>query len=85
MLLLGLGKEEDFKEDTIRKVIGRAVKQLEKSKTNTAAIMPMGLDKNISSEIVGQCIVEGAMLASYKFNKYKTDDKEQKNNLKKYT
>lgn len=82
VLLLGLGKEEDFKEDTIRKVIGRAVKQLEKSKTNTAAIIPMGLDKNISSEIVGQCIVEGAMLASYKFNKYKTDDKEQKNNLK---
>jgi leucyl aminopeptidase len=37
ILLLGLGKEEDFGANTIRKVIGKAVKQLEKSKTDTAA------------------------------------------------
>ncbi len=82
VLLSGLGKEEDFEEDTIRRVIGTAVKQLEKSKTDTAAIMPVGLDKNISSEAVGRCIVEGAILASYKFNKYKTDKENSAGNLK---
>lgn len=82
VLLLGLGKEDDFKEDTIRRVIGKAIKRLKKSKTDTAAIMPIGLDKNISSETIGKCIVEGAMLASYKFDKYKTDNEEQKGSLK---
>ncbi len=82
ILLLGLGKKEDFKIDAIRKVIGKAVKQLEKSKTGTAAVLPVGLDKNISPETVAQCIVEGAMLASYKFNKYKTGDEDKENNLK---
>lgn len=82
VLLLGLGKKEDFEPNTIRKVIGKAVKQLEKSKTDTAAILPMGLDKNISAETVGQCIIEGAMLASYKFNKYKTSDEDKESNLK---
>lgn len=81
-LLLGLGKEEDFTGDTIRKVVGKAIKQLEKSKTDTAAIMPMGIDKKIPPETVGRCIAEGAMLASYKFNKYKTGDNDQENNLK---
>ena len=82
ILLLGLGKEEDFGANTIRKVIGKAVKQLEKSKTDTAAVLSVGLDKSISPEIVTQCIVEGAMLASYKFNKYKTGDENKENNLK---
>ncbi|MFW5647502.1 MAG: leucyl aminopeptidase [Candidatus Alkaliphilus sp. MAG34] len=81
ILLLGLGKEEDFKADTIRKVVGKAVKQLEKSKADTAAILPIGLDKNIPPETVGRCIVEGAMLASYKFNKYKTGEEDKENNL----
>ena len=81
VLLLGLGKEEDLEENTIRKVVGKAVKQLEKSKTDTAAILPMGLDKNISPKMVGQCIVEGAMLASYKFDKYKTDKEDDERNI----
>ena len=82
VLLLGLGKEKDFDGDTIRKVVGKAVKQLEKSKTDTAAILAVGLDKAVSPEVLGQCIVEGAMLASYKFNKYKTDNKDDENNIK---
>lgn len=82
ILLLGLGKEEDFGGDTIRKVIGKAVKQLEKSKTDTAAILTVGLDKAVSPDVLGQCIVEGAMLASYKFNKYKTDNNDDENNIK---
>ncbi len=82
VLLLGLGKEEDFKEDTMRRVVGKAVKKLEKSKANTLAIMPIGLDKNMSPQIIGQCIVEGAILALYKFNKYKTDNENKENNLK---
>lgn len=82
ILLLGLGKEEDFEANTIRKVVGKAVKQLEKSKTDTAAILPVGLDQNIPPETVGRCVVEGAMLASYKFNKYKTGEEDKENNLK---
>ena len=80
--MLGLGKKEDFEEDTIRRVIGKAIKQLEKSKTDTVAVIPMGLAEDISAEAVGRCIVEGAILASYRFNKYKTNDKENKNDIK---
>ena len=82
ILLLGLGKEEDFGGDIIRKVIGKAVKQLEKSKTDRVAILTAGLNKTVPPEVLGQCIVEGAMLASYKFNKYKTDNDDDENNIK---
>lgn len=82
ILLLGLGKEENLKEETVRKVIGKVVKELEKVKASTAAIMPIGLDKNLSPEMVGQCIMEGAKLALYKFDKYKTGNKEKECRLK---
>ncbi|QUH19671.1 leucyl aminopeptidase [Alkaliphilus sp. B6464] len=75
ILLLGLGQEENLKEDTIRRLVAKAVKEVEKVKAATVAIMPIGLDRNIAAEVVGQCIMEGAMLALYKFNKYKTTDK----------
>lgn len=83
ILLLGLGKEENFKEETIRKVVGKAVKELEKSKIKTVAIINLGLGNNIDPDIVGQCIVEGAMLGSYKFDKYKTDKKDKDKCIKK--
>lgn len=82
VLLLGLGKEEDFKEDTLRKVAGKAAKQLEKAKASTIAIMALGLDKGLSPKAVGQSIVEGAILSLYEFKKYKTDKKEDKSKLK---
>lgn len=80
IILLGLGKEEHFKEDTIRRLTAKAVKEAEKTNASTVGIIPIGLDRNIAAETVGQCIMEGAKLALYKFNKYKTTDKNSKEN-----
>jgi len=78
ILLLGLGKKENLKADTIRRLGAKAVKEAEKTKASTVSIMPIGLDRDIDPEVVGQCIMEGIMLALYKFNKYKTIDKDNK-------
>ncbi len=75
IILLGLGKEENLKEEVIRNLAAKAVKEAGKAKAAAIAMLPIGLDRNISAEIVGQCVAEGAMLASYKFNKYKTTDR----------
>lgn len=78
IILLGLGKEENLKADTIRRLAAKAVKESEKIKANTVAMMPIGLDRDIDVELVGQCIMEGIKLGLYKFNKYKTDDRNNK-------
>lgn len=82
VLLLGLGKEEDLDEDTIRRVAGKAAKELEKAKASTVAIMATGLNRKISPEALGQSLVEGSMLALYQFKKYKTGQEEEEGKLR---
>lgn len=82
IFLLGLGKENDLNEDVIRKVVGKVAKEAEKAKASTVAIIAVGLDKNMCPQTVGQCIVEGATLAGYKFNKYKTGLKGKEEGIK---
>ncbi|MEK6957581.1 MAG: leucyl aminopeptidase [archaeon] len=68
-LLVGLGKKEEFNIDYLRRAAAKAVK------TASAAKMPIVhfalLDGHKENEMVA--VAEGAVLANYSFDKYKTD------------
>ncbi|ABR50687.1 Leucyl aminopeptidase [Alkaliphilus metalliredigens QYMF] len=76
-ILLGLGKAEAFKENNLRNVVAKVMREARKSRAETIAITPFGICNHISAEKVGQAIAEGTKLGLYQFNHYKTTAKEQ--------
>lgn len=75
LLLIGAGKLEDFKPDNVRRMSGTAARTLRAKNVRRFAFLrrsqiPMG-------ESV-QAAVEGAMLALYDTDKYRTSDKEER-------
>ncbi|MCC5909238.1 MAG: leucyl aminopeptidase [Clostridiaceae bacterium] len=75
IFLLGLGKEEEFQEDTLRRVAGEGLREALKQHCERVAVAVIGT-KNISVKNQGQCISEGAMLGLYKFDRYKTENQQ---------
>ncbi|MFH1785310.1 MAG: leucyl aminopeptidase [Candidatus Micrarchaeota archaeon] len=73
LLIVGLGKKEEFKTDYLRRAAGTAVRYATGSKEKELTI-------HIPSKFVGrpellkmiQATTEGAILAGYKFHQYKT-------------
>ncbi|VVC04201.1 cytosol aminopeptidase [Candidatus Bilamarchaeum dharawalense] len=73
LLVVGLGKKEEYKIDFLRRVAGTAVRY-------AAGIKEKELTIYVPSKFVGkpelnkmaQAVVEGAILAQYKFTQYKT-------------
>ncbi len=75
ILLVGLGKKKEFDLEKLRQAGGTAAKVLQgKDKTSASAEIP-GMDSlNFSAADTTKAFVEGAILGSYKFLDYKTDD-----------
>lgn len=73
VLIVGLGKKENFSTETIRRVIGFSLKRarLEKAK-KVATILHGGDVGGIKPSDAGQAITEAALLSSYQFLKYKS-------------
>ncbi len=69
LLLVGLGKKQDFTLDMVRQVSGTAVKTVQHLgiKEVTCPLYPLRKD---SGEI-SQAVVEGALLGHYRFKKFK--------------
>ena len=74
-ILVGLGKKEELKEDEVREVFFKVVKVLLTNKELEAQIELPNLDR-IGKNIFVKALVEGALHATYKFDKYKSDRKE---------
>jgi leucyl aminopeptidase len=75
LLLVGAGKREDFSFDTIRKVSGAAARFLRGKGIRTMAMLrrsQLELDKS------AQAAVEGALMALFEPDMYKTENKEER-------
>ena len=87
VILLGLGKAEDLDAQRLRRLGGAVVPALNATGTATAAI---AVDKLPGSRLdpgaAAANLAHGAMLRSYRFDKYRTKEKpEQKPSLKELT
>ena len=78
VFIVGLGKEDEFILDFLRKAAGHFAK-FNKHKIDSVSLkLPGELEKDNSLELISQVIAEGFMLGSYEFNKYKEAKKEQR-------
>ena len=71
IVIIGLGKEENFDADTARKVAGQASRIAIQRKTDNILIECFGGDE------YSQAVGEGAVLGSYQFLDYKTKTKDK--------
>jgi len=76
IILMGLGKAEDFTPEKVRKLVGKALKQAQKIKSQALDIELSGLGAVVTGLELGRAIAEGAMLAAYKFDKYISERKD---------
>jgi len=74
IILVGMNKPENLTPDKIRKIIADAVRQTIKLKSKQIFLIP-GFDFPITDALMGQVLAEAALLAIYKFDKYRSDSK----------
>jgi leucyl aminopeptidase len=76
VILVGLGKRSDAKLDTVRRAAGSAAKKARELKVASLATDLDHADPDhIEAPMAAQAVVEGIVLANYRFNKYKREDK----------
>ena len=82
LILVGLGKKEEFGMEKLRKVAGKSLKKArsEKAKTVGLAINKISFGDKTPEQIIST-VTEGLVLANYKFEKYKTQDKEKSHSI----
>ena len=84
VLLVGLGKREEFVPDVVRRFTGRAAVFAREDGAGHLALALQDLEEIVEDELAGQLATEGALLALYRFVKYKTE-KEERRELEKIT
>lgn len=76
VLVVGLGKQEGFNLDAVRRAAGAAAKRAKSVETKRLATIVHGAGVGgLKPEECAQAVVEGTLLGCYKFIKYKTDTK----------
>lgn len=77
LLIVGLGEEESFDQESLREVAGVVIKQAIKTKSKTVASVLFGDDsENIHEHHLTHSFAEGAILAQYKFVGYELSKEE---------
>ena len=76
--LLGMGNNEDIDAERLRRTAAKGAALAKKAKTETVAVINPGT--SLDAETTSQAIVEGFMLASYSFDRYKTQNEQTDRN-----
>src|SRR5512143_3171050 len=73
LLVVGLGKKEEFKTDYLRRAAGAAVRSASALKEKEFAMhLPAKFVPREQQQKMAQAMAEGAILAGYRFLRYKT-------------
>jgi leucyl aminopeptidase len=72
LLVIGLGKKEEFKLDNLRRAAGLAVRYAGGRKEKDVAVVVQKLPAGVSPQKAAQALAEGAVLSAYKFTEFKT-------------
>jgi leucyl aminopeptidase len=86
IILTGLGRKKEITLERIRKAYGYAGKKARELKIRSLAVLALESDSlPLKLRESSQALVEGILLASYKLDRYKTGDGDQKNALQTLT
>lgn len=79
VLLIGLGRRQDFSLETVRRSAAAAIKKAKAENAHTIAFSLSGLIEGaVRPEQAAFAATEGALLADYHFSAYKTEDREER-------
>lgn len=79
--VLGLGEEKEFDHNVLRKVFAMLAKNVFQKVSSIAVSRLNSQEGKIENSIQAQMIVEGILLGSYRFNKYKKKNEENEKEL----
>ncbi|MBX3237607.1 MAG: leucyl aminopeptidase [Nitrospiraceae bacterium] len=75
LILAGLGKKKDLRLDAVRQALGAAVKRVRLAKVTAFAVaMPSDAPRGASPLDLAQTMAEGAILGSYQFTAYRSEN-----------
>ena len=73
IILIGLGDQKEVSEQTLRAATATAVREAARRKSRSAGLLVPPL-RRIATPNAGQALTEGALLGSYRFDKYRTTE-----------
>jgi leucyl aminopeptidase len=76
IIFIGLGKEEELDGEKIKCALAKALKKARELKAKTLYVQLINSEELCNSVVV-KSMIEGLRFGDYKFDKYKTDKKEQ--------
>jgi leucyl aminopeptidase len=78
LVLVGLGKRNEFELDRVRSAIAKAMRRVEEIGAESVGVLVPG-NKEVRGELAdfAAALVEGAILSSYRFDKYRTPKPEE--------
>jgi leucyl aminopeptidase len=76
IIFIGLGKEEELNEEKIKCALAKALKKARELKAKTLCLQLINSEELCYGAVV-KSMVEGLRFGDYKFDKYKTEKKEQ--------
>ena len=83
VLIVGLGKSEDFSLNKIREISSKVIKKVKSLKAKTVCTILHGTGTaGLEDYSCAQMISEGTIIGNYSFDKYKTKDDEEKEDKK---
>ncbi len=86
VMIVGLGKEEEFDLDRVRDAAGTVAKRVRQLGVSSySTIVHGGGQAGLSIEMASQAIAEGTILALYKFLKHKSADAEKETEVRQLT
>jgi leucyl aminopeptidase len=75
LLLVGLGKRKDLRLDAFRQALASAAKRVRQAKVSAFAVaVPAGFPRGATALDVAQAMTEGAILGTYQFTEYRSDN-----------
>lgn len=72
VLVIGFGKKEEFNSNKLREAVAKAIKKAMQMEAKTVSFALDGVDFDYSEQLT-----MGALIADYKFDKYKTEKKDK--------
>lgn len=78
IIIIGLGSKKDFTADTLRKVLGDFSKKMRNSIDSASIVLPSKKEINYEYSEILFTAVEGLLLGSYTFLKYKKKEKNER-------
>lgn len=78
IFVVGLGSQKEFTTASFREIMGGFAKQMRTKTDSVSLVLPTKEEGGIEASSLVHLLVEGAMLGSYVFLKYKKEEKQEK-------